>query len=117
MTCGNRTLFSASQFTPTQFSTAQDKADFCNKLARFVLAGCPERLFTQSLYRRLSLTFHHIAHYNRQGFWDVWLADLQKKIHFLDRLRSHTPVGDPAYTFSDAERAFVEWLRKQEDLP
>lgn len=55
--------FLPSEFVPTQFSTAADKANFGNTLLRFLDADCSRELFTRKFYNRLSMTFGHIAHY------------------------------------------------------
>ena len=55
--------FSPSQFVPTEWSTAADKAKFGNTLLRFLDADCPRELFTKKFYTRLSMTFGNIAHY------------------------------------------------------
>jgi hypothetical protein len=56
-------LFSAGEFTPTEFSTAQDKAAFGNHFFRFIEAEWKESIFTKGFYNRLSNCFGHIAHY------------------------------------------------------
>ena len=61
--------FDPSQFTPTQWETAKNKAAFANRFARFVQSDFAAKHFTEKFYRRLSSTFSHIAHYNRGGFW------------------------------------------------
>jgi hypothetical protein len=55
--------FSPSEFVPTEFSTAADKADFGNMFLHFLDADCERNLFTKKFYNRLSMTFGHIAHY------------------------------------------------------
>lgn len=55
--------FLASEFTPTQWSTTEDKAQFGNTLLHFIESGWKETLFTKKLYNRLMNTFGHIAHY------------------------------------------------------
>ena len=55
--------FLASDFTPTQFSTAAEKAEFGNALLHFTESEWGAALFTKSLYNRLSMCFGHIAHY------------------------------------------------------
>lgn len=58
------------------------------------------------------MMFGHIAHYDRNGFYDEWFregrADWTEYI--LDR---GAWFGDPEYTWSDVENAFVEWLKEQ----
>jgi hypothetical protein len=55
--------FLPSEFVPTKFSTAADKADFGNAFLHFIESEWKETLFTKTFYNRLSNTFGHIAHY------------------------------------------------------
>ena len=55
--------FSPSEFVPTEFSTAAEKADFGNTLLHCLEVDCERSLFTKKFYNRLSMTFGHIAHY------------------------------------------------------
>jgi hypothetical protein len=55
--------FSPSQFIPTKWSTAEEKARFGNALLHFIESGFTRNLFTDRLYSRLSNCFGHIAHY------------------------------------------------------
>ena len=102
--------YSASQFTPTQWDTAQDKAQFANQFVRFVHGGFNAKHFTDRFYRRLSMTFGHIAHYNRGGFWAEFFTSTEDIVRFLEHTLSHTCCGDPEWTYSDVERALQSWL-------
>ena len=55
--------FTAAEFTPTQWDSAEDKAKFPNALMKFIAHEFPRQSFTKSLYQRLSNTFGHIAHH------------------------------------------------------
>jgi len=55
--------FQAESFTPTKWSTAEQKAKFANQLMAFIAADFPENKFTKALYNRLSQCFGMIAHY------------------------------------------------------
>jgi hypothetical protein len=55
--------FLPSEFVPTKFSTAADKADFSNAFLHFIESEWKETLFTKTFCNRLSNTFGHIAHY------------------------------------------------------
>jgi len=57
------TFFTASDFLPTKWSTADEKAVFGNNLLHFMLTGFLAERFTEKLYTRLSMCFGHIAHY------------------------------------------------------
>jgi hypothetical protein len=55
--------FLPSEFVPTKFSTAQDKADFGNTFLHFIESEWARTAFSKSFYNRLSMCFGHIAHY------------------------------------------------------
>lgn len=103
--------FTSSQFTPTQWDTAQDKAAFAKQFVRFVQSGFAGKYFTDKFYRRLSNTFGNIAHYNRDGFWDTFFSTTADKVRFLEQTLQHPCYGDPAWTYSDVERALQAWLQ------
>ena len=97
--------FQPSQFTPTKWDTAQDKVRFAQQFVRFVQSDFAEQHFTDRFYRRLSNTFGNIAHYNRGGFWDEFFTRTADKVRFLEQTLRHPCYGDPAWTYSDMERA------------
>jgi len=97
--------FSPSEFVPTEWSTAADKAHFGNTLVRFLGADCPCQLFTKKFYTRLSMTFGNIAHYNLEGFYDTWFNRDRHRLAFVQKLLRWPCHGDPKFTFSDVERA------------
>ena len=80
----------------------------------------PERLcrkhFTDRFYRRLSNTFGNIAHYNRGGFWDEFFTTTADKVRFLEQTLQYPCYGDPAWTYSDVERALQAWLEAEGTL-
>lgn len=88
--------FTAAEFTPTQWASAEDKAKFANALMKFIANEFPRQSFTRSLYQRLSNTFGHIAHTNVDGF---------------EQTLSWPHFGDPTFTFCDVERAVKRRLR------
>ena len=106
-------LFSAEEFTPTQWSTAQDKATFGNHFFRFIESGWKQRLFTRSFYNRLSSCFGHIAHYDLHGFYGTWFAEDALRLGFLQHTLRFSCCGNPTYTFSDVERAIKAELRRR----
>lgn len=103
--------FEPTQFTPTQWDTAQDKAKFAEQFVQFVLSDFAERHFTDKFYRRLSNTFGHIAHYNRGGFWAQFFTTTGDKLRFIEQTLQWPCYGDAAWTYSDVERALQDWLR------
>ena len=99
------------QFTPTQWNTTEDKTAFAKRFVRFVQNDFAAKQFTDKFYRRLCSTFGNIAHYNRGGFWDTFFTTTADKVRFLEQTLQHLCYGDPAWTYSDVERALQAWLR------
>ena len=109
-------IFTSSQFTPTQWDTAEKKAAFARQFVRFVKSDFAAKHFTDKFYRRLSNMFGHIAHYNRGGFWDTFFTTTADTVRFLEQTLQHPCYGDPAWTYSDVERALQDWLRTDATL-
>ena len=103
--------FDHSQFTPTKWETAKDKAAFANRFVRFVQSDFAAKHFTEKFYRRLSNTFGLIAHYNRGGFWETFFTSTADKVRFLEIAIRWSWGGDPAWTYGDVERVLREWLQ------
>ncbi len=104
-------LFTAEQFTPTKFGTAEDKAKFANHFVRFVESDFKSTLFPKWFYTRLSMTFGHIAHYNQSGFYSEFFASTMDKVRFLEQTRLAGCYGSPEHTYCDVERVIVKWVR------
>lgn len=107
-----RKALQPSQFTATQWDTAEDKARFAKQFVRFVQSDFADKRFTDKFYRRLSNTFGNIAHYDRGGFWAEFFTTTADKVRFLEQALQHPCYGDPAWTYSDVERALQAWLRE-----
>jgi hypothetical protein len=105
-------VFKADAFIATEWSTPKDKADFANELVRFIKSGFHKKYWTKKLYVRLNSCFGHIAHYDASGFYETWFSSANKQNQWLDRIRNWRPYGDPAYTYCDVEKAFVNYLKK-----
>ena len=103
--------FSPDQFTPTQWNTAEDKAAFAKQFVRFVRSDFNATHFTNTFYRRLSNVFGNIAHYDRGGFWQTFFTTTADKVTFLEQTFQWPCYGDPAWTYSDVERALQAWLQ------
>ena len=102
--------FTAEHFTPTKWDNAQTKANFGRQFVRFVESDFDPGRFSQAFYRRLAMTFGHIAHFNRQGFFANFFTTTEGKVRFLQMTLDHPCYGDPAFTYSDVERALQSWL-------
>ena len=90
--------------TPTKFSTVADKEKFLKHFQRFVKSGYNKNLFYKWFYTRLSMTFGHIAHYNRHGFYGTFFESREGIDRFWCLTMSYGCYGDPAYTFCDVEK-------------
>jgi hypothetical protein len=108
--------FLPSEFVSTKFSSAAEKAEFGNALLRFLDADCPQELFTKKLYQRLSMTFGHIAHYDRWGFYDTWFTRARHRAAFVEKMLRWPCHGDPKFTFSDVEYAIQQVMRQRNYL-
>jgi hypothetical protein len=107
-----KTKFDDALFTATEWEGAKEKARFADHFVRFVEGGFKPTLFPDWFYRRLSNTFGHIAHYDRVGFYATWFEGLPKRAAFLRHALRHHCCGDPAFTYSDVERALQSWIRE-----
>lgn len=75
--------FLPSEFVPSRFSTAQDKADFGNAFLHFIESEWARTAFSKSFYNRLSMCFSHIAHYDAAGFYETWFTSDAGRLRFL----------------------------------
>jgi hypothetical protein len=108
--------FLPSDFLPTKFSTAADKADFGNAFLHFTDSQWKQTLFTERFHYRLYNTFGHIAHYNRSTFYSTWSTCDADRFRFLEETLRWPCWGDPAFTFCDVERALQREIRKRNYL-
>ena len=104
-------LLQAAMFRPTKWDSAEDKARFGNQLLGFIATDFDKAKWTNAFYGVLHSHFGLIAFYDMHGFWGEYFADLPGKLRFLRDVTQHPCYGDPAYTFSDLERAVIERLR------
>jgi len=102
------------QFIATKWVTPEDKLAFFEWAKKFMLKGCPQHLWHKSKYKRLSMMFGHIAHYDIHGFWCTWFSTNKQCNQWLAHVKEHTCYGDPAWTWSDVEMAMKWWLDENE---
>jgi hypothetical protein len=102
-------MFTENQFVPTQWNTAKDKADFCNRFVKFVQSGCDRKLFTNKFYKDLSMMFGHIANYNEDGFYSTFFITPRGRVDFASHTETCHCYGDPTFTWSDAEKLLKAW--------
>jgi hypothetical protein len=105
--------FTADQFTPTEWSSAADKAKFANHFVRFVESDFKETLFPKWFYRQLSNTFGHIAHYDIYGFYATFFKTTRGKVDFLIQTEEWPCYGSPTYTYSDVEQVLRAWVKEK----
>ena len=108
--------FLPSEFVPTKFSTAQDKADFGNSFLHFIESEWARTAFSKSFYNRLSMCFSHIAHYDAAGFYETWFTSDTDRLRFLRHALAWPCWGDPGFTFCDVERAIQQEIHKRNYL-
>ena len=97
-------------FTPTKWSTAEDKAKFFRHYQKFVTGGFKASQFPKWFYDRLSQCFGHIAHYNQGGFYEEWFRSPEQQLEFLEYALRYPCYGDAGHTYSDVERALQAWI-------
>jgi hypothetical protein len=64
------------------------------------------------MYQRLSNMFGHIAHYDIHGFYSTWFTDIKSCRDWVEHITGSwlAGIGDPRFTWSDVEKALVQWL-------
>lgn len=110
---GTSSEFQMQDFTPTKWATGEEKAKIANKMTRFILGGFQQGSFTKAMYQRLSNMFGHIAHYNINGFYENWFSDIKACLDWSEHIKGNwlSGMGDPKFTWSDAEKALVKWVK------
>ncbi len=91
--------FSDTQFTPTKFTSCQEKAKFANALTRFIASDFPLSGFTRKLYGRLSCSFGHIAHYSRLDSTSIFSKTFKARSPFSKKPFSHRRSAIPPIPF------------------
>ena len=104
-------LFSAKDFTATEFETADAKVKFCEQFVKFVKNDFAKESFPKWFYQRLSMTFGHIAHYDQNGFYETFFTNTDHIRYFIQKTLNYPCYGSPAFTYCDAEKVIQTWLR------
>lgn len=104
------TTFKAEQFTPTKWESSAQKAKFANHMVKFIDSGFKRTIFPKWFYNRLSMCFGHIAHYNINGFYNVWFETKEDQQNFIYNILNWHCCGDPEYTYSDVEKSIQEYI-------
>lgn len=110
---GTPSEFQIQDFTPTEWATAEEKAKIANKITRFILGGFQQGSFTKVMYQRLSNMFGHIAHYNILGFYEEWFSNIKACLDWAEHITGNwlSGMGDPRFTWSDVEKALIQWMK------
>jgi len=103
-------MFTEDNFTPSKFSTAQEKAKFANQFCKFIESGFAWTSFPKWFYTRLSMCFGFIAHYDQHGFYNTYFLKPHTKYDFINQVMDYPCYGQPQYTYCDVEKALQEWL-------
>ncbi|MDO8611113.1 MAG: hypothetical protein Q7R95_11360 [bacterium] len=109
-------LFLPSQFVPTQWNTAEDKAKLANHFIDFVESDFAQSKFPKWFYNRLSNCFGNIAHFNAGGFYSTFFENTRSKVEFISQCLNHGDYGSPAFTYCDVEYVLKQWLRDNDIL-
>ena len=117
---GKPRLFQPSDFSATKWNTAKDKAEMANRITKFILNGFQRASFTKEMYKRLSCMFGHIAEYDINGFYTTWFEDDLACLRWVENVVRGGVlgliVGDPAWTWSDVEKAIQSWINENHIL-
>ena len=97
------------EYTPTKFSTVEDKLKFENQFKKFVESDFSEQQFPKWFYIQLSMCFGHIAHYDWNNFYTHFFLNSEDKQEFINQTINYPCYGDPAYTYSDVESVLRSW--------
>jgi hypothetical protein len=92
------------QFSDERFMTAAEKTEVLHAWVRFLKSGCDKTKFTKALYHHLTQHCSFIAHYDRNGFYDVYFGQVTPgSFRFLDQF-------DPQKQGISAEYGDTHWL-------
>jgi hypothetical protein len=110
---GQNLIPQAPSFTAMSGATAADKLKFYAHFQRFVESDFAKERFPEWFYNRLRQTFGHIAHYDREGFYNTFFRTTAGKLEFVEGTLQYRCYGDPAFTYSDVERELIGWLNER----
>ena len=97
-------------FIATKYDSIEQKQKFAKQFIKFVESDFNRNKFPKWFYDTLHNTFGHIAHYNKNGFYNHFFSNLQDKLHFIEYTLTRNIYGDPEYTYSDVEKYLQTWL-------
>lgn len=94
----------ANDFRDEQFMSAAEKEKVFRAWTRFLKGGCTKAQFTEALYHHLIQHCSFIAHYDRNGFYNVYFERITSDLfRFFDQF-------DPDKPGISAEYGSRDWL-------
>jgi hypothetical protein len=106
-------LFHARHFQPTEWDTAEEKAEFANQFVRFVESGFSRQFFTGKFYQRMVCMFGFHAFPNSQNFWEYYFGAEAGRMRFIESCLERRHEGDPARTYADVHSFLQLWLEER----
>lgn len=100
------------EYVATKWESVESKIKFEKQFKKFVSSGFTFDNFPKWFYKRLSMCFGHIAHYNQYGFYATWFEKEKDRQEFVERIKRMSIYGDPEYTYSDVEKVLQDWLQE-----
>ena len=97
-------------FVSSKHYTQEEKEEMYLKITEFIRTGCPPAKFTTKMYKWLSTHFGHVAHGNKDAFYQAWFATQPRRLDWINYVLAQCIVGCPTATCSDVERAIQKWL-------
>jgi len=80
-------------FQDTESMTANKKKVVADMWVKFLDRNMSRDAFTNALYKHLSLHCQHIAHVDREGFYDEWFVQPQQRVKFMTRWCTFFEMG------------------------
>jgi hypothetical protein len=110
---GKPAVFTAQDFTATNFATTEDKAKWAIKLIKLILGGFQRKAFKKEIYKQLHHMFGHCAEYDLDGFYNTWFEDTYKCLHWAETVTTIwlAGIGQPQFTWADVEIKVIQWIR------
>ena len=89
--------------------TADEKRKVLADWLKFLNGGLKIERFTERLYTHLIMHYEYIAHYSRQGFYEVYFSDPEATLRFLDQF-------DREKGCVSTESGMILWIRNGNDI-
>lgn len=103
-------LFYARDFQPTEWDSAEEKAEFANTFVRFVESNFNRQFFTGKFYQRIVCMFGFHAFPDSQNFWKHYFDSEDGRRRFILSCVEHQHAGGAATTYADVHARLQDWL-------